>query len=330
MFFHPSFVLFLFFLILSMVMMVCMNSWFLVWFFIEMNLLCFIPLIMGKKSKYSVESGLKYFFVQTLSSILIMVGVLLLFMNFSGYTYFFMGGLSIKLGFAPFHQWMVNIVEGLTWLLVGILFTLQKVGPFILFNYVYIMEEKVVYLIYLISIMCAVVGSLGGLFTSSLRKIMAFSSIAHGSWMILGMLVSIYLWLMYFTFYSLILFSVLYILGNFELANLSQIFLKLNFGLRLSLGVNLLSMGGLPPMSGFIPKFILMKEFIMFYNYFVLFILLFGVFVSLFFYARVFVMNFIFLSPKNLLFSENKVSVGPGFYINLLGLVTVPLILYLY
>nr|CCI69433.1 NADH dehydrogenase subunit 2 [Metacrangonyx sp. 2 MDMBR-2012] len=330
MFFHPSTILFIFFLFFSLIMMISMNSWFLIWFFIEMNLLCFIPLILLKKNKYSMESSLKYFFIQTLSSILILVGMILLFLNFDMYNIFFISGLSIKLGLAPFHQWMVNIVEGLTWPLMGLLLTVQKVGPFILFCYIYNIKENLIYIMYLIMVINSFFGCLGGLFTNSLRKILVFSSISHASWMILALIKSLSLWILYFGFYSLILFSVFYILSNFYLTNLNHVFLKLNFFISFSLGVSFLSLGGMPPLSGFVPKFILMKEFLMFYNYFILFILLLGVFVSLFFYSRIFVYNFIFLSFKNLFLKYKESKVNFILYINMSGFMVTPLILYLY
>nr|YP_007026843.1 NADH dehydrogenase subunit 2 [Metacrangonyx ilvanus]CCI69546.1 NADH dehydrogenase subunit 2 [Metacrangonyx ilvanus] len=330
MFLHPSLILFSFFLLFSVIMMICMNSWFLIWFFIEMNLLCFIPLILFKKNKYSVEGSLKYFFIQTVSSIFILIGLVLLFMDFEIYNYLFMSGLSIKLGFVPFHQWMVNIIESLTWPLVGVLFSLQKVGPFILFNYMYMMKNEIIHVMYMLSFLCALVGSLGGLFTSSMRKIMVFSSISHSAWLIMGMMVSIYMWIIYFVLYSLVLFSVLYILSSMNLSNLNHMFLKLNFFVSFSLGVGLLSMGGLPPLSGFVPKFILMKELILFYNYFVLLFLLMSVFISLFFYSRMFILNFIFLSNKNIFLKMSNNKLGIVLFINLMGMILIPYMIYFF
>nr|YP_007026895.1 NADH dehydrogenase subunit 2 [Metacrangonyx remyi]CCI69559.1 NADH dehydrogenase subunit 2 [Metacrangonyx remyi] len=327
MYFHPSFFLFSFFLMFSMVMMVSVNSWFLIWFFIEMNLLSFIPLMLVNKSKFLVESSLKYFFVQTFSSILILIGFMLMFIDLSFYNFFF-SGLSIKLGLAPFHQWVVNIVEGLTWGLVGVLFTLQKMGPFILMSYMCTLKPSIINLIYFFSLMSAIVGALGGLFTSSLRKILVFSSISHGAWMLLALMNSIYLWGVYFMFYSVILLSVLYILSEFNLSNLNHLFLKVNFFSSFSLGVSVLSMGGLPPLSGFLPKLILMTNFMESYNYFLLGFLLFSVFITLFFYSRLFIMNFIGLSYMNMFLSSKENKGNISLYLNVFGGALTPLFLY--
>nr|YP_007026830.1 NADH dehydrogenase subunit 2 [Metacrangonyx goulmimensis]CCI69520.1 NADH dehydrogenase subunit 2 [Metacrangonyx goulmimensis] len=327
MFFHPSTILFIFFLLFSLTMMISLNSWFLIWFFIEMNLLSFIPLILVKKNKYCVESSLKYFFIQTLSSILILVGLVLMFMDMGIYEFFFIGGLSIKLGFAPFHQWVVNVVEGLSWPLVGLLLTIQKVGPFILLGYLYAMKENLSYVIYALSLVSSFFGCVGGLFTSSLRKILVFSSISHASWMILGLISSIYLWGLYFIFYIMILFSVMSILNFYNLSNLNHMFLKLSFFSSLILGVSVLSMGGMPPMTGFVSKFIVMKEFIVLYNFFILIFLLTSVFISLFFYSRVFMFNFIFLVNKNLFLSSDKKKLGYPLFVNISGFVLIPFIM---
>nr|CCI69342.1 NADH dehydrogenase subunit 2 [Metacrangonyx goulmimensis] len=328
MFFHPSLILFVFFLLFSMIMMVSLNSWFFIWFFIEMNLLSFIPLILTKKNKFSVESSLKYFFIQTLSSIMILMGLVMMFMDYVSYNIFFISGLSIKLGLAPFHQWMVNIMEGLAWPLVYILLTIQKIGPFILFGYIYSMGENLIYIIYLLSVTCSFFGCFGGLFTTSLRKVLVYSSISHASWMILGLVYSLNLWFFYFVFYIIILFSVVYILKCYNISNLNHLFLKLSFFGKLVLGVGVLSMGGMPPMTGFVSKFIMMKEFLMFYNYFILFFLLLGVFISLFFYSRVFMFNFIFMSNKNLFLSANQKNSSFSLFINIMGLILVPFIIY--
>nr|CCI69303.1 NADH dehydrogenase subunit 2 [Metacrangonyx samanensis] len=329
MFFHPSSILFFLFLLASIIMMICMNSWFLIWFFIEMNLLCFIPLILLKKSKYSVESSLKYFFVQVLGSILILLGILFMYMNLNLYDYLFISGLSIKLALAPFHQWMINIVEGLDWFLVGLLFTLQKVGPFILLNYIYMMKESMNYVFYFLALLCALIGSLGGLFTSSLRKIMAFSSVAHSGWLLLSLMLSIYMWLMYFIFYAFILFSILILFNQYTVNNLNHIFLKLNSLISLGMGLSLLSMGGMPPFTGFIPKFIVMKEFMSYCNFFIFFVLLFSVIISLFFYARIFIFNFIFLNNKSVFLLNKNITLPLSLFINLVGLVFIPFLTYL-
>nr|YP_007026882.1 NADH dehydrogenase subunit 2 [Metacrangonyx panousei]CCI69459.1 NADH dehydrogenase subunit 2 [Metacrangonyx panousei] len=330
MFFHPSVMLFVFFLLFSLIMMISMSSWFMIWFFIEMNLLSFIPLILLKKNKYSVESSLKYFFIQTISSIMILMGMILLFMNIKFYNLLFISSLSIKLGLAPFHQWIVNIVEGFSWPLMWVFLTVQKIGPFVLFSYIYNMEKSVIWVIYFISLLCAFFGCLGGLYMSSLRKIMVFSSISHNSWLILGMMLSTYLWFIYFIFYSIILLSVLYIFMSYYIGSLNQMFLKLNFFTSMVLGVGVLSLGGLPPLSGFVPKFIYMKEFLLFYNYFILLFLLLSVFISLFFYCRLFIYNFIYMSNKNFFLSSKNMTINIIMYINIMGFIFLPWVMFIY
>nr|CCI69533.1 NADH dehydrogenase subunit 2 [Metacrangonyx goulmimensis] len=325
MFFHPSTILFFFIMFFSLIMMISLNSWFLIWVFVEMNLLSFIPLILMKKNKYSMESSLKYFFIQTLSSILILMGLILMFLDMSLNNYFFIGGLSIKLGLAPLHQWVVNIVEGLIWPLVYILLTIQKVGPFILLGYIYYTKQSFIHIMYIVSLMSSFFGCLGALFTSSLRKILIFSSISHASWMVLSLISSVNLWILYFILYSIVLFSVISSLNYYYISNLNHMFLKFSFIGSLIVGMSILSMGGMPPMTGFVPKFIVMKEFLTLHNFFILFFLLMSVFISLFFYSRMFMFNFIFLSNKNLFLLDNKKKLGTSLFLNIMGLIIIPL-----
>nr|CCI69485.1 NADH dehydrogenase subunit 2 [Metacrangonyx sp. 1 MDMBR-2012] len=330
MFFHPSSNFFFFLLMFSLLMMISMSSWFMIWFFIEMNLLSFIPLILIKKNKYNVECSLKYFFIQTFSSILILVGLMMMFMGLEMYNYFFISGLAIKLGLAPFHQWLINIMESLDWPLIMILLSIQKVGPFVLLGYIYSMKESLIYILYLISLLCAFFGCFGGLFSSSLQKIMGFSSISHSSWMLLGLIKTLNLWIFYFFFYVIILFSILYIFNSFNIKSLNHVFMKLNFFTSLVLGVSFLSMGGLPPLTGFVPKFIFMYEFFVYYNYFTMIFLLFSVFISLFFYSRLFIFNFLFQMSKNSFMKFNNKKISLVLYTNTAGFILIPLLICLY
>nr|AXI98533.1 NADH dehydrogenase subunit 2 [Metacrangonyx dhofarensis] len=326
MFFHPSLVSFFFFLFVSIYMMVSVSSWFFVWFFIEMNLLCFIPLINSKKNKYVTESSLKYFLMQALSSIILMIGIVFMYIGLDFFIFFIIGSLSIKLGVAPFHQWMVNISESFSWMLLFVLLTVQKMGPFILLGYSVVDVNKASILVLFLSFSSALVGALGGLFTSSLRKILVFSSISHNSWMILAVSVSVYTWLVYFLIYVFVFFSVIYLFSSYNVYSLGQLFLKLNSLDLLCGSVFILSLGGLPPLTGFIPKMFLIKEFMGVYNYFVFFFLLASVFISLFFYSRVFVLNFMYMCSKNMALSGTTSKAGFFLFFNLAGFFILPFV----
>nr|YP_010164884.1 NADH dehydrogenase subunit 2 [Jesogammarus hinumensis]QRN71589.1 NADH dehydrogenase subunit 2 [Jesogammarus hinumensis] len=281
----PFFFFFFFFFSFSILLVVSTNSWFIAWLAMEINLMSFIPMMM-KKNKYTVESALKYFLVQSMgSSMIIMASIFfLMFKLLPAIIIFF--GLMLKSGAAPFHQWLPSIADGISWPNIFLLFTIQKISPLCMTTFLHL-SNTTLYLFYLHIVSSALVGALGGLNQTSLRKIMSYSSISHMSWMLAALMNSIYSWITYFSLYIFIILSVVANFYFLQMFYMSQMFMKKNYNPFL-LSVSLLSLGGLPPFTGFIPKFIVSQELITQTNLFILFILLTSVFLTLFFYARMF------------------------------------------
>jgi len=101
--------------------------------------------------------------------------------------------LLLKRGAAPFHFWFPNVIEGLSWINSLILITWQKIAPLILTSYIII--NKIILISVILSI---IIGSLGGLNQTSLRKLMAFSSINHLGWILSAIYSRESLWIIYF------------------------------------------------------------------------------------------------------------------------------------
>nr|QJD22456.1 NADH dehydrogenase subunit 2 [Haustorioides koreanus] len=294
---HPAFILFYSSLLFSIFLVVSCNSLVVCWLGLEINMLSFIPLMIMKNNKYSSECALKYFLVQAVASLLIFTGCL-------GMNYSFLmenlvvAGLLVKLGCAPMHQWVPGVVEGLSWGSLFIMFLMQKISPLAFMS---VMSSYNSNLIISGVLLSALVGSVGGLTSSSLRKIMAYSSIAQLSWILSATLTSSGLWVSYFCIYFLILSSLLMVLNDFEVFNLNKMLL-LQGKYKYAIGLSLLSLGGLPPFSGFLPKFIVVSSLLSEGQVYIFSFLLLGTFVSLFFYVRV-VLTSMMMSSFNLSFS---------------------------
>nr|AXI98636.1 NADH dehydrogenase subunit 2 [Pseudoniphargus morenoi] len=284
MFIHPSILLFFSFLVFSVIITVSSNSWLFAWIGLEMNLLSFIPIMLKKLNKYSTEVAIKYFLVQAISSIYLLF--FFLFMNHY-LVITLMLVLMLKIGAAPFHQWLPSIADGLSWPTLFILLILQKINPLILVSFL-VKPESAVHLLYLFITSSALIGSIGGLSQISLRKILVFSSISHLSWLLASFLVSNWAWVNYFFIYAFILFSLIYTLYKMEIFSINDLLLKNKVFASLLVSLSIMSIGGLPPFSGFVPKFILMQAFLLNNLYFVMFFLLISTFISLFFYSRMF------------------------------------------
>nr|YP_009926421.1 NADH dehydrogenase subunit 2 [Metacarcinus magister]QNH68764.1 NADH dehydrogenase subunit 2 [Metacarcinus magister] len=322
-------------LLLGMLLAVSSSSWFGVWVGLELNLMSFIPLIANKMNPYFSEAALKYFLVQALASTLIVMSsaLLLLFSTLS--YYLILMALLMKLGAAPFHFWFPQIMEGLAWLQTIILMTIQKLAPMFLISYLMI-NSNLTSIVIFSSVLTALAGALGGLNMMKLRKIMAFSSINHMSWMLIAVSISDTIWLTYFSFYTLISISVVLLFQSAHLFSLHDI-TNLNLSnplFMLTLPLSLLSLGGLPPFSGFLPKWMMIQMMLTKGLIVPLLFLLLSSLITLYFYLRL-VTPFVLMTTPTLSFNmktSTHVLHSPLlpfiFMFNLLGLMTpLPLII---
>nr|UJG45410.1 NADH dehydrogenase subunit 2 [Rhithrogena germanica] len=295
MLFHPTRLLFYFTLVTGSLIAISSSSWLGAWIGLEINLLSFIPLMSDKFNQFSTEAALKYFLTQALASSILLFGVLYLGIStqltFSGNLMtasldnLIASTLLLKMGAAPFHFWFPGVMEGLSWINGLILMTWQKVAPLMLISYV-LVGSLFSYAIILLS---AIAGSLGGFNQTSLRKIMAYSSINHLGWMLAATLLGVNYWLTYFGFYVFLSLSVLLIFNSYQLSHVNQIFsLPLsNHILKLALFCNLLSLGGLPPFLGFLPKWIIIQGMVQAGLTPLITVMVLLTLITLFFYIRV-------------------------------------------
>lgn len=291
MFVNPSSLLFLVTLIVGSLITISSRSWLGCWIGLEINLLSFIPLMVNKAS-FSSEASLKYFLVQALASSVFLFSIIMT--NFYSSEFYFTeklfnnfiiinSALFIKMGAAPLHFWFPIVIEGLTWVNALILITWQKLAPFLIISYTININNFILIII----LSCSLFGSIGGLNQSSIRKIIAYSSINHLGWILAALIISNMIWLLYFRIYSFI--SVILTL-TFHFWNIHHILhiYNLNFdkSINLVLFCNLLSLGGLPPFLGFLPKWLVIQNLIEINFIFLPLIIVFLTLLALFFYIR--------------------------------------------
>nr|YP_010414749.1 NADH dehydrogenase subunit 2 [Hybos grossipes]URT60149.1 NADH dehydrogenase subunit 2 [Hybos grossipes] len=291
---NSSKILFLLILMTGTMITVSANSWLSAWMGLEINLLAFIPLMNDNNNLMSTEASLKYFLTQALASSIFLFAIINLLlknnlfnslneisMNLINLT--ILSTLLMKSGTAPFHFWFPGVMEGLSWMNSIILMTWQKIAPLMLISYLILYN-----FLYCIIILSLLIGSLGGLNQTSLRKIMAFSSINHLGWMISGMLFNENLWMIYFLFYSFLSITMIYFFNMFNMSHINQMFSMFFYSkkMKFSLFLNLLSLGGLPPFLGFLPKWFIIQFMIFNSQMFLLTIMTSLTLITLFFYLR--------------------------------------------
>nr|APX40395.1 NADH dehydrogenase subunit 2 [Batophila aerata] len=265
-------------------------TWFPTWIGLEINLLSIIPLFKSSNSKFPMEATLKYFITQTMASTMILFSLIMM-LNlknyfFSNYSFILIlnSALLTKLGAAPFHSWFPEVTEGLNWNNNLLLLTWQKIAPSILISY----NSNLTMFMSIIIMSCVIIGSIMGLNQTSLRKILAYSSINHLGWMLASLLNYQMIWLIYFFIYLIITSNIIIMFKIFNIFFITQLFLILNLNKmnKFMFSFNFLSLGGLPPFIGFIPKWFTIN-FLIQNNFFYLnFIMILFSLITLFFYLR--------------------------------------------
>nr|YP_009562003.1 NADH dehydrogenase subunit 2 [Traulia nigritibialis]QAU54099.1 NADH dehydrogenase subunit 2 [Traulia nigritibialis] len=259
--------LFLSTLMMGTILSISSNSWFGVWMGLEINLLSFIPLMANNKSMMMNESSIKYFIVQAMASTMLLFSILLIQMKYPlGWekeiipSMMISSSLLLKIGAAPFHFWFPEVMGTSTWINCLILMTWQKIAPMMILSYCI----QIGVFIFFITITSIVIGAMGGLNQTSLQQLLAYSSISHIGWMMSSLLISENVWELYFTIYSMLSVILVLMFSQKNLFFINQIYSSMNTKteIKFMMFLSLLSLGGLPPFLGFLPKWIVMQSLI--------------------------------------------------------------------
>nr|WAK99171.1 NADH dehydrogenase subunit 2 [Paramesotriton longliensis] len=244
--------------------------WFLAWMGLEINTLAIIPLMTKTHHPRSTESATKYFLTQATASALVLFSTIMnawmmgewtiTSMNHYTSTTILTIALAIKLGVAPFHLWLPDVLQGLNMMTCLILSTWQKLAPMALL--ILTSHQLNTNLLILMALTSMVVGGWGGLNQTQTRKIMAYSSIAHLGWIIMIVSFAPNLALLNLLVYLILtssMFMTLMILNSTNMNKLSTSWPKTPTLAAFTMIV-LMALGGLPPTSGFLPKWLILQE----------------------------------------------------------------------
>nr|YP_010118091.1 NADH dehydrogenase subunit 2 [Popillia mutans]QPN54185.1 NADH dehydrogenase subunit 2 [Popillia mutans] len=299
---------FLFFnsLIIGSLIAISSYSWMGMWMGLEINLLSMIPLISDNKNMMASEAALKYFVIQAMASTLLLFSIIMMSMKFMYqinlilyFNLMFNTSLLIKMGAAPFHFWFPEMMEGLNWLNAIIMLTWQKLSPMVLLMY---SNSTTLYLILTIMFSMMISGIMG-LNQTSLRKILAYSSINHIGWMIGSILLIEIIWFYYYIIYCIITINITMLFYKLNIFHVNQLYISMNHNILIKLffTLNFMSLGGLPPFLGFFPKWLTIQSLIQNNLYSIAFIMILMTLMTLFFYLRI-IFSTLLLSKTNMSF----------------------------
>nr|WNH37575.1 NADH dehydrogenase subunit 2 [Etmopterus bigelowi] len=286
------------------------SHWLLVWMGLEINTLAIIPLMVHQHHPRAVEATTKYFLTQaTASALLLFASItnawtlgewsLLEMLNPTSATLATMA-LALKIGIAPMHFWLPEVLQGLNLTTGLILATWQKLAPFAILLQLHPMLNP--NLLLLLGILSIMIGGWGGLNQTQLRKILAYSSIAHLGWMITILHYAPNLTQLNLVLYIIMTLSTFLLFKLFASTKISSIATSAIKNPLLSMAtlLTLLSLGGLPPLSGFMPKWLILQELTKQNLIFPATIMAMATLLSLFFYLRLCYSTALTISPNTI------------------------------
>ena len=219
----------------------------------EVNLLAFIPFISLEKKVNPHMLGLKYFLTQALGSIFLLVSYIYIRSSRTFFGLFFLMRIIWKIGLPPFHFWFFRLRIDLNWVMFLVLNTWQKLLPLYILRKLQLQNWE---FIVLLSLFVSVSGTL---FQSRIKKLIVFSSIFTGAWILVSIINYTYLWFYILFIYRVLLGVFIMVLGanKFELKE-SQNYFTLNLNEKIIQFVTLLVIAGIPPFVGFFIKTIIL------------------------------------------------------------------------
>jgi len=282
-----------------------------------------------KPDRRSNEAGVKYFLLGTFSLGILLYGVSILY-GMSGTTnlralaiavadhgrdpwlilalILVVAGVGFKIAAVPFHMWAPDVYEGAPTPITAFLSVGSKAASFAMLLRIFLeglpsLSADWTLLFYVLSVVTMTVGNVAALTQSNIKRMLAYSSIAHAGYLLIGVVAgtsrgvaAMLIYLVIYAFMQMGAFAVVILLRRAdaigdELKDMSGLFARQPFA-AVAMLIFMLSLGGIPPTAGFMGKFWLFSAAID-SNYVWLAVL--GVLnsaISLYYYLRVVVFMF--------------------------------------
>nr|QDP16550.1 NADH dehydrogenase subunit 2 [Cnemaspis butewai] len=247
------------------------HQWLFAWLALELKNMAILPIIIKHHHPRATEGATKYFLIQaTAAATLFLAGTMNAWQTGQWdithttppVAMLFAMAIMMKLGLAPMHLWYPEVLQGTTMLTALLISTWQKIAPLtFLFLTAPTLPTNTLILSGLLS---ALLGGWAGLNQTQTRKIMAFSSIAHMGWLITTICLNPSLTMLAFILYTIMtttMFITLNTNTTNSLTNLNTMWSYSPMMLTLTM-LTLLALGGLPPLTGFMPKWLILKELV--------------------------------------------------------------------
>src|SRR5262245_45618561 len=299
-----AFVTLLLFSLLGMMVMISAASFITLFLGLELMSLCLYALVaLNRDSALSTEAAMKYFVLGALSSGLLLYGMSMIYgatgtlniyevaqtsarliTNPRDHTFlvfglvFVVAGLAFKIGVVPFHMWIPDVYHGAPTAVTLIVGSGPKLAAFamamrMLVNGLLDLAQDWQQMLALLAVLSMAVGNITAIAQMNLKRMLAYSTIAHMGFMLLGVLSGVVagnrlnapdaygsalFYIIVYVIMSLGAFGMLLYLSRagFECENLEDVkgLNRVNPWYAFVMLVRMFSLAGIPPTAGFYAK----------------------------------------------------------------------------
>ena len=217
--FRGEFLTLLLFALLGMMVMISANSFLTVYLGLELMSLCLYALVaLNRDSAASTEAAMKYFVLGALSSGLLLYGMSMIYgatgtltidqvarlaTQMAGSTaerpflvfglVFIVAGVAFKVGVAPFHMWIPDVYHGAPTAVTLVIGTAPKLAAFamairLLVNGLLALAVDWQQMLAIMAVLSMAIGNITAIAQSNLKRMLAYSTIAHMGFMLLGLM----------------------------------------------------------------------------------------------------------------------------------------------
>lgn len=276
---------------LGMLMMISANDLMSLYMGLELqSLALYVLAALKRDSVKSTEAGLKYFVLGSVASGMMLYGSSMIY-GFAGTTnfehlaevlaeghhtgvviglVFVLAGLAFKVSAAPFHMWTPDVYEGAPTPVTSFFAVAPKIAAMALFLRVMTgpfadLISAWQQVVWMVAVLSMLVGAFGAIGQSNIKRLMAYSSIGHMGYALVGLTVGteegvrgVLVYLAIYVFMNVGTFAVILSMrqkgraveGITDLAGLSKTAPMMAAALTLFM----FSMAGIPPLAGFFSK----------------------------------------------------------------------------
>ena len=256
------------------------------------SLALYVLAAFARDTLRSSEAGLKYFVLGALASGLLLYGISLVYgfsgtMDFKSLAHmltdptkvsagmvvglvFVLSGLAFKISAVPFHMWTPDVYEGSPTPVTAFFGTAPKVAAMAMLLRVMVtpfghLLPEWQLLVQLVSIASMLLGSLAAIGQTSIKRLMAYSSIGHVGYALIGLAAGteagvrgVLIYMIVYVFMNLATFAVIITMRRQgraveKIADLAGL-ARTEPALALVMAAAMFSMAGIPPLSGFFGK----------------------------------------------------------------------------